>query len=172
MNLVSLIVSVVTALIGYALGYRQGKISQRALDLSIVKAAPKVGTTVRIDKRQENPPAFPPFYYLVATIYNEGELPAKQLKGHCKLHSPVKSVQERDIPFNREFLGSTPYELESFRLDSGISGTPIDIGASGGQNIRFNVDVEFEYFGIPDDAPQHYSAKYQYNNQRRQLERI
>ena len=48
----------------------------------------------------------------------------------------------------------------------------IDIGASGGQNIRFNVDIEFQYFGIPDDVPQHYSAKYQYDHQRQQLEGI
>jgi hypothetical protein len=168
-NLVSLIINVCVALVGYILGYRQGKTAQRALDLSVTKAVPKVSTRVRINKRQEESRAFPPSYYLIATIYNEGELPAKQLKGRCKLYSATNDIQEHDIPIETEFLGpSSPLELEAQR----IVGTTVDPGMRGDQNIRFNVDIEFEYLGIPDDKPQKYSARYAYDNQSRQLVRV
>lgn len=168
MNVASFIIGVLALVTGYILGYWQGKTAQRALNLSVTKAVPKVGTRLKIDKRQENPAGFPPFYYLIATVYNEGELPAKQLKGHCKLYSPTNDVQERDIPFEREFLGSSPHELEAQK----IVGTTVDPGMRGEQEIRFNVDIEFEYLGIPDDQPQQYSAKYAYDNKSRQLIRI
>src|SRR6266478_3262719 len=135
MNLAVPIISalaVLVAFLAYRVGYRQGKTAQRALDLNVSKAIPKIGTSVKIDKRQEQPPAFPPFYYLVATIYNEGELPAKQLKGQCKLFSPINDVKQHTIPIDREFLGSKQYELNPCRLE----GTTVEVGMDGRQDIR------------------------------------
>ena len=128
---INLIIGLLSLIVGYVFGYRQGKIAQAALDLSITKAIPKIGTAIKIDKRQENPSAFPPFYYLVVTIHNEGELPAHQLKGNCRLYSLTKGVKERNIPIERELLGASPYELESVRLEDGISGMTLNIGGPG-----------------------------------------
>jgi hypothetical protein len=170
-NLVSVIIGAASLIVVYIFGYWQGRSAQRSLDLSVIKATPKVGTAVRIDKRQENPPAFPAFYYLIATIYNEGELPAKQLKGYCRVYSATKGVTEHNIPIEREFLGTTPSELELCRLEDGISGSTLDIGTQAGKNIRFNVDIDFSYFGVEDDIPERYSAQYEYDNNGRQMKR-
>jgi hypothetical protein len=163
-------INVLCAAVGWCFGYWQGKTARSALNLNVRKAAPKIGTTAQINKRQVNPPAYPPFYYLVMTIYNEGELPAKQLNGHCKLLSPNKAVKECNIPISRDFLGSSPYEMEICRLEDGIGGSTIDIGGSQGQHVRFN--VEFEFFGISEEKPEPYSAKYEYDPKSRQLVRI
>ena len=154
--------------LSYRLGYRQATIAKRSLDLSVSKAEPKIGTSVKLDQRQINPPAFPPFCYMVATIYNEGELAARNVKGHCRLHSSTKSVKEHDIPFERDFLGSAPLLLESHRLDNGISGMSIDLNTSG-QGLQFDVDIEFEYFGMSAHVPQRYSAKYRFDSKSRQM---
>jgi len=36
---------------------------RQAHTLNVLKAAPKIGSDIRIEERQVNPPAFPPFYY-------------------------------------------------------------------------------------------------------------
>jgi hypothetical protein len=169
---VCVLIGVVTFVIGSILGYWQGKSAQRTLDLIVTKAVPKIGTTIRIDKRQENPSNYPPFYYLIATIYNEGELPAQQLKGYCRVYSSEKSVREQSIPIARELLGtSSPCELELGRLESGISGMALNLGADDGENARFNVDIQFNYSGI-QNTPQHYSANYEYDHKSRQIIKI
>ena len=139
--------TLVSAFVAQHIGYIQISIMKQEHDLNVTKATPKIGTSVKIDKRQINPPAYPPFCFLVASIYNEGELPAKQVNGHCKLVSPTKAVKEYSIPISREFLGSSPCELEICRLENGISGMTVDIGGVEGQNIRFNVDIEFGSLG-------------------------
>jgi hypothetical protein len=164
--LAGLIIAGIAVGVAYGVGYWQGRSAQKALDLSITKAIPKLGSDVKINKRQENSRAFPPFYYLVATIYNEGELPAKQLHGHCKLFSPENESQQRNIPINRDFLGSAPFELEAGRLDA------LFIDPDRPSDARFDVDIEFEYFGIPDDKPQRYTAKYRYDNKSGQMNKI
>jgi len=172
-SLASLIIGVIAIIAAVLVGYCQWKTTQKSLVVTVKKAIPKVGTRVRIDERQKNPSGFPAFYYLILTIYNDGELPAKQLKGHCKLHSSTKSVQERDIPFQLDSLGpSSPYELEALWLLDGLSGAAIDLKGNGAENIGFNVDIEFECFGIPENVPQRYSAQYKYDPQSRQIVRI
>ena len=60
---------------------------------------------------------------------------------------------------SREFLRASEYELEPCRLD----GTTVWRAMRGEQEIRFNVDIEFDYFGMAKDQPQHYSAKYEFD---------
>jgi hypothetical protein len=165
-------VTLFAALLGYRIGRRQVAVASEAHTLSATKAAVKLGTKVHIDKRQENPPGFPPFYYLMATIHNEGELPAKQVNGYWKLYSPTKSIKEQRIPFGADFLGSSPIQLESHRLDDGISGMSIDLNGIGAQNIRIDVDFELDYVGLTDEQTHHYGARYQYDHASRQMVRI
>ena len=165
------IIGILSLLGAYAFGYWQGKTAQRTLDLNIIKATPKIGTSMRIDKRQENPNGFPPFYYLIATIDNEGELPAQQLQGYYRVYSETKCVKEHRIPIEREFLGSSaPSELELCRLEDGISGTTLNL-APDAANIRFNVDIEFHYLGVQNSASQKYCAHYEYDKESRQMKR-
>jgi hypothetical protein len=164
---------VAATLVAAFVAHRNGRIQisfmRREHELSIAKAMPKVGTTVRIDEKNPHGPAYPIFYSLVATIYNEGDLAAKNLKGHCKLFSPTNDIGERSVQINRDFLGmALQYEV----APCPIEGVKVRQGMMGAEEIRFNLDIEFEYFGIPDDQPQQYAAKYQYDNKTHQMIRI
>src|SRR5207249_613012 len=111
--------------------------------------------------------AFPPYFYLVATIYNEGELAARKLKGKCRLFSPINEISECNIPIYRDFLGAAPYELEAIR----IIGTTVSSALMGNTMISMCVEFDFEYFGLVDGKPVKYHAKYQYDHQNRQFVR-
>jgi hypothetical protein len=156
--------TLLTSYVAHRLGYIQIGLMRQANDLSVLKSVPKIETIFHIDKRYVNPSIFPPFYYLASTIHNHGELPAKQLKGYCKVFSPTNPAQQVTIPIGIEFLGTPPRKLSEYRLD----GTFID--SQRPQAARFNVDVEFSYLGgLPKEQPQHYSAKYEYDSQNEQF---
>lgn len=125
-------------------------------------AAPKIGTSMNI---QEEEATFPPFYYMTTSIYNEGELAAKQLSGHWKLFSPDGAVKECEVSIEMDSLLSTPYQSEPCLLQ----GPRVLAAMSGESKIRFQVDIEFDYFGISKDQPQHYSAQYQYDPRSHQM---
>jgi hypothetical protein len=156
------------ALVAQRVGIVQIRWMADAHALNILKAEPKIGSTVKIDYRNENGPAYNPTCYLIATIYNEGELAARKLKGSCKLFSPSKELFDCDIPISRDFVGKSPYELSAYR----IGGPAVGRLESGGHKLALNVDVEFDYFGLSDDQPQHYSAKYQYDENTRQMVKL
>jgi hypothetical protein len=162
---------VIIAILGmfgtYLFGLWQGRTSQRTLDLNVIKATPKVGVTLILDKRQVNPPAFPPFFFLVARIYNEGDLSARQLNGKCRLFSPGNQIKEQTIPIAHDFLRGTPLNIESNRID-GIAG-PINREI---QTVDVRVEIDFDYIGIPDDKTQHYHANYKYDGQSNQFLKI
>jgi hypothetical protein len=161
---------VMIALVGmfgtYLFGFWQGRTSKRTFDLTVAKALPKVGVILMLDKRQVNPPAFPPFYFLIARVYNEGELPARQLNGKCRLFSPANQLKEQAIPIAYDFLGATAHEIQSQRID-GVDG-PI----RGEQSIDMRVEIDFDYVGIPDNKTQHYHADYKYDNQSGQFLKV
>jgi hypothetical protein len=162
--------TVVGVFVGYYIGRRQITIADEEHNLNLLKSSPKIDTTVRINERQVNPfPAYDPFHFIVTGIHNYGDLAARHLKGHWRVYSPDKSIQECDIPIVRDFLGSTPYEFEPFQL----VGPNID-GAikRGAGRATINVDVEFDYFGVSQDQPQHYSARWQFDSSSKQMVRV
>jgi hypothetical protein len=156
--------TLLTAYVAHRLGFIQIKLMREANALSTLKSIPKIETILHIDKRQVNPSSFAPFYCLVSTIHNHGELPAKQLKGYCKVFSPTNPSQQFTIPIDIELLGTPPRKLSEYRLDG------IFIDSQRPQAARFNVDVEFSYLGgFPKEQSQHYSAKYEYDPQNEQF---
>jgi len=166
MNFALVIIALLGMFATYLFGFWQGRTSKRTFDLSVTKAMPKVGVTLTLDKRQINPPAFPPFYFLIARIYNEGELPARQLNGKCRLFSPANQLKEQVIPIAHDFLGATPHNIQSNRVD-GIDG-PI----RGEQDIDMRVEIDFNYIGIPDDKTKSYNANYKYDKQSGQFLKV
>ena len=146
-------------------GIIQISLLHQAHTLDVRPATPQIGTSMRIQEQQM---AFPPFYYLTTSIYNEGDLAAEQLSGHWRLFSPDNSVKKCEVPIERDFLLSTPYQLEPCLLQ----GTTVFAAMRGESKIRFQVDIEFDYFGSSNDQPQHYSAKYQYDPRSRQIVKV
>jgi hypothetical protein len=139
-----LLTTAVAGWLAFALTWEQLRAANRQLALNVSMAAPKIGTIMKIDKRYENGPNFPASYYLVASIYNAGQLPAKKLSGKCTLFSSTNEIQERTIPVEREFLGSSPYDLERCEIIGSAFGAAMrDHGA-----INFGVNVEFDYLAL------------------------
>ncbi len=149
--------------LGTLLVYRRQLLAMLASNrLATVKAEPKIGVGIAVDERYDNGRSYPPFIYLTTTIQNEGELAIRRLKGHWKLFS-AHGVQERIIPINRDVLGSSPFQFQAQRIN--------ESGASdqASQNIRFNVDIQFEYFVPADDQPHQYSNSYEFDSKSRQM---
>jgi hypothetical protein len=155
------------ALFGIFIAQRTGllhiSIAKKAYDLNVTKATPKIGTSIDIQERHDNGPQYPPFLYLNTTIYNEGELPISQLNGDWKLTSAY-GVPNRAIPIQREYLGTTPYRFQPYRITQS--------GTAAHNQFVFDVDIEFDYVVSSINQPQHYSAKYRYDYQSKRMDRI
>ncbi len=143
--------------IGQRMGLWQLTLASNAHALNLTRSRPKIGTEARLEIVEPDSMRDPGSRYLRITIYNAGELAATQLNGHCKLSSPNETIQEFTIPIVREFLDSArPYDLEPKRL-GWINGY--------WKETRFKVNIEFDYFGLPPDEPEHYSASYHFDHE-------
>lgn len=150
--------------IAHHLGWIQITLMREQNALNREKALPKLEAVLRLVKRQENSSAFPPFYYVSIILHNHGELPAKQLKGTCKLFSPSNPSHEITIPIAAEFLGSSPRDLELERLDR------VFIDPQRPKAARINVEIDFSYVaGFPEEKNEKYHAKYEYDAEREQF---
>ena len=149
-------------------GWVQIRWMREAHTLNKLKATPKIGTYIRIAERFDNGANFPPSYYVITYIHNEGELPARKLKGYWNLFSPDQSVKAFKTPIEREFLASAPLELEPHRLE----GTTVWAAMKGEGKIRFNVDIDFVYFGFSENQQEHYNAQYHFDPQSKRVIRI
>ena len=146
-------------------GYLQLSLMGKAHALNVIKATPRVGTTIVVEERYDNGKSFPPFLYLTTTIYNEGELPVSELKGYWKLSS-THGLANRTIEIQKDFLGSTPYHLQTYRIaESGASDAVLN-------RMKFDVDIQFSYLALPDNNSFEYSAKYAYDAGNRQMIKI
>jgi hypothetical protein len=158
--------TIIFAWVIYRLVFRRAGGESTAADPDVTKASPKIGTTMRIDQRQEDSAGAARSYYLVPVIQNQGELPARQLKGGCRVFSPVHKSQERIIPIRQENLGASPFELDGVRLDGFL------IEASRPHDALFHVAIDIEYHGVSGDKPLRYSARYAFDQKSLQMIKV
>jgi hypothetical protein len=162
-----ILVSLFGIYIAQSVGLLQVSLMKKEYDLNLRKSAPELDSTVRINSRQVNPaPVYNPFHYIVTSIHNHGDLPAKHLKGHWRMYSPDKSIQDSTIPIRRDALGSAPLEFSEIQL---IGPSIDDALKRGVGTVTINVDIEFDYFGLSENQPQHYSARWQYDRNSKQM---
>ena len=159
--------TMVVAFIAHKLGWIQISIMKKAHELNRNLATPKIGTTVTIEARTPNSSRLDIVrFFLVTTIYNEGQLAAEKIQGNWNL-SGSDSGQNRMIPIARDYLGQgSPYELEAEEL----GGNTITNAIKGGQ-ATINVDVDFTYVGLAQNQKQKYRAQYQYDSRRKKMVR-
>jgi hypothetical protein len=163
-----IVATLLAVFVAWKIGLIQISWMRQEHQLNVLRASPKIGTSLRIEERNINGPAYAPWYYLITSIYNEGELAASNLNGQWKLTSPNRSVIEGELPISREFLGPTPYQLEPFHI---IGGTVVFAmeGNNKGNTVTFKVDVEFDYTSMTNEQPQHYSAHYEFDHKYRKM---
>jgi hypothetical protein len=138
----------------YLLGYKQGKIAQKTLDLSIRKATPRICSRVSISE-PEIVRGVSLRYTMRTTLYNDGDLVASKVEGTWKLvtsHSiekAEKTIRIDSLPsclswdFNHELSGKT-------RL---IQTDP---------TVGIEVHIDIVYLGM-NNQKEAYNAKYRYD---------
>jgi hypothetical protein len=168
-SLVGATVTIFGVYIAQHAGLRQIAIGEQHSDLNLRTSMPVLDTTVRLTERPvDASSAYHPFHFVIVSIHNYGELAAQQLRGQWRIYSPDNIIQEQTIPIFRDALGSTAYEFEPRQ----VTGQGVDRAMAGGGRITFNIDIEFDYLGLPHDKPEHYSARYRYDAQSQLMLRI
>jgi hypothetical protein len=137
-------------------------VMRRTHTLNVTKATPRIGCSVDVSFRQDDPNTYYPTLFLTATIYNEGELAASALHGHWKLLVGDGALYF-DRPIDRDFLGTCEKYLDSYCIEESCDWHRED--------IRFDVEIEFDYLTLPNDEERHYSAAYSYDTQSQKLKR-
>lgn len=152
------------AWVAHTVGWLQIRIAAQELDLNITKAVPKIGTTVRIEKRQI--PSHPNIWVLdiVTHIDNEGDLAASKINGDWKLLCS-KNVLNRTFPIRLDYLGkSSPHHMKH---EFGGVQEFRDLGS--GKDLSIEIDINFRYFGLEEQGEQQYTTKHRYDPQQQQF---
>jgi hypothetical protein len=165
-SLAGAVVTLFGIYIAQSVGFLQISFMRKAHELNLGRAVPKLACDIRIIKEQVNPIGYDPFFFLETTIHNEGDFPASHLNGYWKLISPDKTVHEHTIPIRREALGGTPHKLERVPLTGNLVANAMRGGYS---QISFHVDIDLDYFGLPENQPQHYTKKSKFDHQTGQV---
>jgi hypothetical protein len=154
------------AWVAHTYGWIQIRIAAQELELNTTKATPKIGTTVRIEKRQIPSQSNLCIIYIVTHIYNEGDLAASKIDGDWKL-SCSKNVLNRTVRIRLDHLGkSNPHDMEHQ-----FGGIQEWRDVWSGKDISIEVDINFRYFGLEEQGEQQYAARYHYDSQQQQFVR-
>jgi hypothetical protein len=135
-------------------------VMRRTHTLNVTKATPRIGCSVDVIFRQDDPNVYYPTLFLTATIYNEGELAASALHGHWKLLTGDGALYF-NRPIYRDFLGTREKYSDTYCIEESCNWPRED--------IRFDVEIEFDYLTLPNDEERHYSASYSYDAQSQKL---
>ena len=163
--------AVAATLVSAFVAQRVGRIGnswmRRSHELNVKLASCKIGTDVRIERRAPNA-SRPDIrrWFLVTTIYNEGDCAAQKVHGDWNLSCSEK-IQNRKIPISIEFLGSTKFELPLQDLGD----TFITQAQSSGK-FWAEVDIHLGYTGLDENKPERYTAKYQFAKNSKRMKQV
>lgn len=154
------IVGAISAVVGFALGYWQGKIAKQTLDLSINKATPRLGSRVILSGPEIVKDIFLR-YTMHTTLYNDGDLVASKVKGQWKLvtfgavHPAEKEIAIDSLP------SSLPWDFDH-ELSGDLNRIQTDPA------IRIEVHIDLVYLGM-NNKEQTYKTKYRYSPQEKAM---
>ncbi|HWY67213.1 MAG TPA: hypothetical protein VNX88_01035 [Terriglobales bacterium] len=169
--LIGVVIALASVIVAQQVGLIQTKALREANALNRRLASPKIASTVRVEQRYDNGRNFPPWFYLLTTISNEGQLAADDLRGEWKLVPTTREIAERTIPIHLDSLGSSqPYQVQEVRLESGL-GPGVWTSRGGSNTIQFAVTIELTCRGLTDQ-PERYTARNEYDNSSQQMVRV
>jgi hypothetical protein len=151
----SIIIALVGTIGGFALGFRQGKTAERAYQLSLSQAIPRIGSRVEIDTYHPSQRMDVTRYAIRTIIYNDGNLVASHVEGEWKLtashgiHNTVETIR----------ADSLPSELP-IKHEHKLVGQFQQI--YGSTDINVQVDIDLSYEGIKG-TKEKYSTSYKYD---------
>jgi|CZKR01.1.fsa_nt_gi hypothetical protein len=135
-------------------------LGRKAHKLNLTLAQPVIGSDCKLEPRVVSPsrPDVTRFF-LIVSLNNTGDLAATKLKGNCAI-TCSESTHNRTLPIFLDTLGNIPYQLEPQEF----GGNAITQAIRSGQ-VWINVDIDLEFFGFDDKAPEKYRAHYEYSHQ-------
>jgi hypothetical protein len=148
-------VELIGIFVAYFVGRKQGRDNERAYQLSLQQATPRIGSRVEFI---QGPPASQgnQFRYTVkATIYNDGGLVASKLDGNWKLSSSYSFLNGEDIVRADSLPSFLPVELErNLGYHSPNTWTETQ--------VVLQVDIDLVYLGL-HNKQEKYQATYKFN---------
>ena len=161
------VATLVCAFVAHRIGRIQISWMRRSHEISAKLAACKIGTSVQLERRAPNI-GRPDIHrwFMVTTIYNEGDCAAQKLHGDWNLSCSEK-FQNRKIPIRVDFLRATKFELPLQDLGD----SPITQAQSSGK-FWAEVDIKFSYLGLDENKPEKYTAKYQFDKNSNQMKQV
>jgi hypothetical protein len=145
--------------IAHRIGWIQIGIMRDAHSLNVKKATPQINSRVSISPFHPANRLDVTRYIVHITIYNDGDLVARNLEGEWKLTASAGIQGATDIIRENSLASFMPLPLEH------------QIVGNIDPNAVIQVDIKMNYLGL-DDAPKHYQATYDYDFlSRRMLQR-
>jgi hypothetical protein len=124
---------------------------------------PRIGCYINVEEHTKLTAALKPQLRLFAILDNEGEVVVRSLKGYWRVLTP-DNVKHPAIRIQRDVLAPQDKYLESYLMTDELE-TQVD-------DLRFDVEVEFDYLSTPDDDSRHFSAKYRYDRKTHRMVKI
>jgi hypothetical protein len=131
------------------LASRKLKLDRDVFDASQRNSEPKLGTDVGLQEKKENGEQYPPWIYLVTTLYNDGAIPAESISGEWRL-LPANNLKGMTVPLFKDSVGANgKWELSCYKLV-----TPENSPLKGHEGLRshqakivLELDLSFQYRG-------------------------
>jgi hypothetical protein len=153
------------AWVAHTNGWIQIRIMALEHGLNVAKSIPKIGTTVRIEKREISSHSVW-VLDIVTRIYNEGDLAASKINGDWKLTCSENVFNHTEL-IRLDHLGkSSPHDM---KRQFGSVKEWRDMGS--GKDLGIKIDINFRYFGLEEDGEKQYQASYHYDPQQQQMVR-
>jgi hypothetical protein len=147
--------------IAHRIGWIQIGINRQTLALNVKKSTPRIGSRVELKSAQlVNRPDITR-YTIHTTIYNDGDLVAREIKGEWKL-TASHGIAEASVPVRADSLPS----FLSFPLEHEIGGKYSSLWCE--PTVIIQVDVDLIYLGL-DDKKETYHATYDYDYKNRKI---
>ena len=156
-----ILITALSIWVAYYVGVRQGRATEKALALSVQRATPRIGS--RVSLSSSIPPKLPDRtrYTINTTIFNDGDLVARNLEGEWKLTAShgieklIHAIKADSLP------ASLPFEFEH-EVPGDTSVLWCD------PKIIFQVNIDLVYLGLSDQK-ECYHAIYTYDFHSRQM---
>jgi hypothetical protein len=150
-----------SVVVGYAIGFWQGKTAQRTLGLSVHKASPRIGSRVTLSPPEIAKGGVNLRYFIHTTLYNEGDFSASKVQGTWTLNVS-NAIQKAEKTIFMDSLPSfLPWEM-NYELSGNLRLVQAD------PTIIIEVYIDLSYFGM-DNKQETYHAEYRYDYQQRTM---
>ena len=152
--LAGVVAALAAVAVGYWIGRKQGQDGERAYQLSLRRAVPRIGTRMELVASPVDNVSRQILYSIQTTIYNDGDLVASKLEGNWKLSSSYSFLNAERVIREDSLPGPLPIKINH---DLGYHRQ--NVWSSPG--VFLKVDIDLTYLGF-ENKQQRYQTTYEY----------